>query len=152
MRGSRRQGVVIGSGAMAIGVGLFVAAHLYPQKASAPLFVVDAAAAAFFCAGVIVVAEVFGQRLLSRLAGLALIYLLAVPGLWMLFAGDGACTIGGAVSGLTMATTGSDFTCRAAFGLGGVVVLAVALLMSWQALRGRHRPQASLQDDPPRAI
>jgi len=133
----RRYALGIGAAAIAIGVGILVAVHLDPNGATAPLFVVEAAAGTFIAAGVSYLALALGLTLLSRLAGLLVVYLLAVPGLWMLFADGSECSVGAAISGITLRGTASDWSCRAVFGGGGLLTLMIGIAMTWQVFRGK---------------
>lgn len=130
-----------------IGIFIVVAVRLDPSGARAPLFVIDAAAGAFFFAGVSVTAESWGFRIASRLSSLLVVYLLAVPGLWLMFDdGAGACTATVAFGGASTRTTGDPTVCRVVFGAGGLLVLAVALALTWAGVRklfGHHKPDGA---------
>jgi hypothetical protein len=130
-----------------IGLFIVVAVRLDPSGARAPLFVLDAAAGAFFFAGVSVTAESWGFRIASRLSSLLVVYLLAVPGLWLMFDdGAGSCTSTVAFGGASTRTAGDPTMCRAVFGAGGLLVLAVALALTWAGVRklfGRQKPDGA---------
>ena len=82
---------------------------------------------------------------MTELCGLAVAYMLATPGLWMLFDGQGArCSASIAFFGVGATAGASSLACRAVFGFGGLLTLAFALLMTWAAFRKRHtRPGQS---------
>ncbi len=130
-----------GIAASSMGLALFVLARLSPEAANAPLFVVDAAAGAFFFAGISIIADAWRAPLLGRLSVLAVIYLLAVPGLWMLFGTDiGRCSVGIAIGGAGASGASDPLPCRIAFGAGGLLTLAIALAFTWGLLRKRRNP------------
>ena len=135
-----RPGKGIGAVFAALGVGMFVMMRLHPEGANAPEFVLDAAAGTFFCAGLSILGQAFGQPLLSRIAGLAVVYLLAVPGLWLLLGEDtGSCSVGIALGGLGSMAPGDPTMCRVVFGAGGIIVAAVAVVLTVAAIRERRR-------------
>jgi hypothetical protein len=112
---------------VAAGLAIVAGVWLDPGRAQAPVWVVEAAGAAFAFAGLSFVLEALGQRVPARLCSLAVVYLLAVPGLWTLFDSDASCTVGGAISGATFGGEASSWACRAVLGGGGIVVLLAAL-------------------------
>ena len=130
------QSAWFGLAASITGVVLYSIVHLAPEAANAPLFVLDAVAGAFFLAGVSVIAQAWNAPLLGRLSAVLVVYLLAVPGLWMLFGQDvGSCSVGVAIAGTTGQGTADGLQCRIVFGLGGLITLATALAMTWGAIR-----------------
>lgn len=135
----KNSGVLFGALFAAMGLGIYLMVHLAPDGARAPVFVVEAAAGAFFFAGVSVIGQALGITLLSRIASLAVVYLLAVPGLWMLLDGNsGGCSVGIAIAGAGLNSAADPALCRAVFGIGGLITLAVALLFTWTALKTRR--------------
>jgi hypothetical protein len=120
-----------------IGAGLYAAVRLSPEAANAPEWVIDAAAGTFFLAGLSVMAEAVNWKFVSRLASLGVVYLLAVPGLWMLFADDPSCSVSGVIGGAAFGDDASSLTCRAVFGGGAIVTLLAALAFTWVAVRRR---------------
>jgi hypothetical protein len=111
-----------------------------PSGAEAPLWIVNAAASTFVFAGLSIVANAFGYRLVGKLCGLAVAFLLATPGLWMLFDGQGAsCSASVAIGGMSAASGAASGLCRAVFGVGGIATIAAALLFTWLAFRGNPR-------------
>jgi hypothetical protein len=112
---------------VAAGLAILAGVWLDPEKAQAPVWVVEAAGAAFAFAGLAFVLEALGQRLPARLCSLAVVYLLAVPGLWTLFDSNASCTVGGAISGAALGGDAPSWACQAVMGGGGIVVLLAAL-------------------------
>lgn len=116
---------------VAVGIGIYLLVRADPSGANAPAFVIDAAAGAFFFAGISIVGQALSQPLVSRMAGLGVVYLLAVPGLWMLLGDDqGQCSVSIAIGGMGTSGAGSADMCRMVFGAGGVLVLGFAVLMT----------------------
>lgn len=141
----------LGLGAVLVAVGGFIAVAvvLHPENANAPVWVVQAAGATFLLAGITLISQALNLPLLGKLAGLGVAYMLAVPGLWILFAGSGqGCSVSVALGGMTFDDAANAVMCRAAFGFGGLITVAFALLATWQALR-RRKPRP-LDDDPMR--
>jgi hypothetical protein len=133
---------------VAAGGGILLMAWRDPSMASAPMWVVEAACACFICAGLWAIAQTFGLTLIATLCGLAIVYLLAAPGLWMLFDGTGAsCSVGAAVSGASIAGTAPSWMCRTIFGAGGLVTFAAALAFTWAAIFRRSRSNPSDSQD-----
>ncbi len=139
-----------GIGLPFIAMGLFIAifAPLHPEGANAPMWVVEAVAACFTFAGVSAVAKAFGAELVSKLAALATAYLLATPGLWLLFAGDDAqCSSSVGSAGLSLTADAGSILCRSAFGIGGILTVLIALAFTWQAIKA-SRPSAATAPRP----
>lgn len=131
-----------GGAFMALGLGVAVMVHAAPDAATVPLLVLDAVAGAFFFAGASVVARGFGMELTARICALLMLYLFAVPGLW-LFLGDemASCTVSGTLGGASMSGEGDDILCRSIVGIGSVLTLiAVAgftvSFVRWLSRRG----------------
>ncbi len=116
------------------GVAIMVMVWRDPSQARVPVWVVYAAAGCFVAAGLWSIAQTFAQSRLAAIFALAAVWLLATPGLWILFGGNAACTIGVGGSGLAMESAGPDWLCRGVFGLGGLLTGAVALAFTWQAI------------------
>lgn len=122
------------------GIGIVVMAHLDPSGANAPMFVIEAAAGSFFFAGVSVLARAHGADFIARLLALPVVYLLAVPGLWILFAeGDIQCSVSASIGGLWQSQGASSLLCRSVFGFGGLLVLAIALVFTWNFFKAKRR-------------
>lgn len=119
------------------GSAVLVGVRLDAGNAMAPLWVVEAAASAFILAGLSVIFEGFGLRLVARFCSLLVVYLLAVPGLWTLFEADASCTVTSAISGAMSNGSAPSWMCRAVFGAGGLVVLLAALGFTLAALLRR---------------
>jgi hypothetical protein len=122
--------------ALGVGIGLLLAVNFDPEAAKAPVWVVNAAAMCFVFAGCSVLANGIGWPLVSRLSGAAVAWMLAVPGLWMLFDGQGVqCAASIDMGGLSAASAAASGLCRAVFGIGGLVTLAIAIAFTWLAFR-----------------
>lgn len=135
-------------GALLVAVGGFIVVFVAidPEGANAPVWVVQAAGAAFLLAGVTLIAQALNMPLLGKLAALGVAYMLATPGLWMLFAGDGqGCSVSMALGAFALSEQANAGLCRTVFGIGGLITLAFALLMTWQTLR-RHAPDQANRD------
>lgn len=129
-------------GMLAVTTGIVVAlfVHLAPQAGDAPAWVGDACAAAFFCAGVAILAASRGwPPLVGKLAGLVAAYMLVVPGIWIVFGGDPErCSIGAAFGSLSLAGDAGAVLCKSAFGGGALLTLAFAVLFTVQSFRRQH--------------
>lgn len=129
--------------AIAAGGFILLMVHQDPSAVNGPVWVADAAASTFLFAGFSIVANGLGLPLVGKLCGLGCAYLLAAPGLWMLFDGEGAsCSASIAIGGLSAASGAASGLCRAVFGFGGLVTLGLALLFTWVAFRKPRQPQA----------
>jgi hypothetical protein len=126
------------AGLIAMGAGIFVAlmVHFSPESGDAPGWVGDVAAAAFFFAGLSIVAAPRGWTLLAKLSGLAAGYALVVPGAWIVLAGDtNKCSGGFSLGGLGFGDIAPGLMCRAAFGLGTLIALLIVIALTWSAFR-----------------
>lgn len=132
----------IGGVFMALGLGIAVMVHAAPDAATVPLLVLDAVAGAFFFAGASVVARGFGMELAARLFALLMLYLFAVPGLW-LFLGDevATCTVSGTFSGASMGGEGDQVLCRSIVGIGSVLTLVAVAAFTVSFIRWLRRPR-----------
>jgi len=125
---------------VAVGTGIVLMVWRDPGQAEAPLWVVYAAASTFSFAGLWIILQTFALTLLANLAGLAIAYLLAVPGLWMLFDGKGAnCSVSGAMADIALSAPATSWACRGIFGVGGLLVLIFALFLTRAAIRQARR-------------
>lgn len=129
-------GVGLGVIFAGLGVMIYLMVRMDPSTARAPGLVIDAAAGCFFFAGVSVVARSLNAPLIGRLCALPVAYLLAVPGLWMLFGDAGECSVSGFVSGVGIGGAAPGGVCQAVFGGGAIIVLLVAVAMTVMAFRG----------------
>lgn len=128
---------------MAIGLGIVIMVRLAPEAANAPQFVLDAVAGVFFLAGLSTLLQTLNLPPAARFASLLLVYLFAVPGLWMLFGDDvGACTFGGSVAGVAKSGTADPTMCRVVFGGGAILVLLVAVGFTIDFVRRLRRDPA----------
>lgn len=141
---SRTAGTWIGLLFMAVGTGTIVMMTVSPEGLNAPYWVAVAAASTFVLAGASVVANAWGLGWLSYWIAPVLLLGLAMPGLWILVApGELHCT----ASASFMASTAGDLTCRAVFGFGAMLVLAVAVFAVARLVRGRGRPKSGGAED-----
>lgn len=125
-----------GSAFMAMGVLICAMVVTHPEGAEAPVWVVLVAGGTFFFAGVSVLARTFGSERLGLWLALPVVYGLAVPGLWILLAGDGARCMGGVgVGGLSLTGLVDGLLCRGVFGLGALLVLVMAVAFTIAAIR-----------------
>ena len=126
----------IGGVFMALGFGIAVMVHAAPDAATVPLLVLDAVAGAFFFAGASVVARGFGMELAARLFALLMLYLFAVPGLW-LFLGDevATCTVSSVAGGVRDSGTGDPLLCRSIVGVGSLLTLVAVAAFTVSFIR-----------------
>ena len=121
--------LVVGSAGMAWLV------HAHPEKLRAPAWVAYAAILSFGVAGLLLVAQATGNRLLKALLPPLLITCMLAPAVWIVFgAPDPSC----GMRFLGYFGIAPASACRVGFGLGGLVmlaILAVALRQSWRSLR-----------------
>jgi hypothetical protein len=128
---------------MAIGLGIIIMVRLAPAAANAPQFVLDAVAGVFFLAGLSTLLHTLNLPLAARFASLLLVYLFAIPGLWMLFGDDvGACTVQGSVAGLAASAATDPTMCRVIFGGGAILVLLLAAAFTVDFVRRLRRKPA----------
>ena len=117
---------------MAVGASMMVMMAVSQEGLNAPLWVAEVAAAAFFFAGVAICAQTLQWLMVQRLSALAIVYCLAVPGLWiMLGADNGSCS---ATTSFISREAG-NLECRIVFGIGGLITLAIALSMTIAIMR-----------------
>jgi hypothetical protein len=139
----------IGLGVLFAGLGvmIYVMVRMDPSAARAPGFVIDAAAGCFFFAGVSVVARTLNAPLIGRLCALPVVYLLAVPGLWVLFGDAGECSVTAFALGVGASGTASSGVCQAVFGGGAIIVLLFAIAMTVMAFRGQPPQKADARQE-----
>jgi hypothetical protein len=142
--------VGVGLGLLFAGLGVMIYAmvRMDPGAARAPLFVIDAAAGCFFFAGISVVARALNAPLIGKICALPVVYLLAVPGLWLLFGDAGECSVSGGVSGPAVSGTAPSGACQIVFGGGAVIVLVFAVAMTMMTLRGKAPAEADARPEP----
>jgi hypothetical protein len=119
---------VVGVIFVAAGLGLMAMMTVSPEGLEVPYWVGMAAASTFALAGASVIVQDLGHDLAGRLLALGAVLGLATPGLWILLdPAEKQCTAsvgffgGGATSGA------GDLVCRAVFGFGGALALAIAV-------------------------
>jgi hypothetical protein len=115
---------------VAVLLGLFSAAMVWrhPQQLRAPAWVAYAACGAFVFAGLTLLATELGLRRVQAWLVAACVAALLLPGAWIAFGpGLRRCRVS-----LPFASGApSEFMCRAAFGLGA---LLVAAMLAWAVL------------------
>jgi hypothetical protein len=129
---SSRERFIAGLAAAAMGVITMVVMVLDPAELRVPFWVAFAAASTFVTAGAALICGAFAATKLEGLFGVLAVLGLLVPSAWIAFGpGDHVCT----VTLPFITTAGSEWLCRAAFGLGTLLVLAVLILFSRRAAR-----------------
>jgi len=122
---SKRQHLVLGLLLIAMGLGTAALIFLQPQQLRVPAWVAYAAVSTFPLAGVALIAGAFGATRLLPWLGVLVVTGLLVPGLWATFgAGPQKCSV--YVGDIGVAA--SDWVCRAGFGLGSAITLAILVL------------------------
>lgn len=117
---------------MAMGIGMVVMMAISQEGLNVPLWVAEVAAATFFFAGVSIAAQTKNWKRLQRISSLFVVYCLAVPGLWIMLGPDtGSCT--GTLGFFSREAGNAE--CRIVFGIGGIITLGAAILMTVIALR-----------------
>lgn len=139
---SKRDQLVFGGLFVATGIGIMLMITLSPEGLNVPYWVGMVAAATFAFAGASVMVQGLGWDGVGRLFGVLTVLCLATPGLWILLdPGDKQCNGSIDIGGFSLGSGVGDFMCRAVFGLGGIVTLAVgvlALVMFIRYLRRRR--------------
>lgn len=134
---TRKQAIVIGWVAIAVGVGSAAGIYFHPQNLRAPAWVAYAAVSAFVFAGAALLGGALGaKRAVPWLGVLTTLGLLA-PGLWVAFGPGGReCSFSlGFLSG-----PASELACRAAFGLGALLCIVFLGLLLTRAIRAPADP------------
>ena len=128
----RRQRLI--GGLISIVAGLVTATliYLHPENLHAPAWVAYAACAAFVFAGLTIMAYEFGLRRFHAWLVVACVTALLAPGAWVAF-GPGARKCSVALP--FFSGVGSDLLCRAAFGVGAVIVAAILVWAVMGVLR-----------------
>ena len=123
---SRRQALVIGAIAIALGGLAAAMIHLHPEGLRAPAWVAYAAVATFPLAGAALIAGALGARRLVPWLGVLITCGLLVPGLWI------ALGPGGRECSFSLGFLGgraSELVCRTGFGLGALLCLGFLVLL-----------------------
>lgn len=134
---TRRQALVIGGVAIALGVLSALMIQLRPEGLRAPAWVAYAAVATFPLAGGALIAGALGAKRLVPWLGVLITCGLLVPGLWVaLGPGGRECSfslgfLGGAAS---------ELVCRTGFGVGALLCLVLLVLLVRRASRGLADP------------
>ena len=128
---TRRQALVIGGFAIALGVLSAVMVLLRPEGLRAPAWVAYAAVATFPLAGGALIAGALGAKRLVPWLGVLIICGLLVPGLWVaLGPGGRQCSFSlGFLGG-----TASELVCRTGFGVGALLCLVFLVLLVRRSL------------------
>jgi len=129
---SSRERFIAGLAAAAMGVITMVVMVLDPAELRVPFWVAFAAASTFVTAGAALICGAFAATKLEGFFGVLAVLGLLVPSAWIAFGpGDHVCT----VTLPFITTAGAEWLCRAAFGLGALLVLAVLILFGRRAAR-----------------
>lgn len=119
-----------------VGIGMMVLMASDQEGLNVPLWVAEAAAAAFAFAGASMIAQAYGKDRLGRALALGVVYALAVPGLWIAFGSDGSgCSVSVTLGSLSLADSAGALGCRVAFGLGAALVMACAVALTYAFIR-----------------
>ena len=139
----RRQRLI--GGFISIVAGLLTAAMIYvhPENLHAPAWVAYAACAAFVFAGLTIMAYELGLRRAHAWLVVACVAALLAPGAWVAF-GSGARKCSVALP--FFSGVGSDLLCRAAFGLGAIIVAAILVWAVIGALRAQSDRSPAAKD------
>ena len=136
---SRRQALVIGGIAIALGGLAAAMIHTHPEGLRAPAWVAYAAVATFPLAGVALIAGAVGARRVVPWLGVLIACGLLIPGLWVaLGPGGRECSFSLAFLG----GTASELVCRTGFGVGALLCLVFLVLLVRQASRAPAGPSA----------
>jgi len=121
---------------IAVGVATVALIFLQPQQLRVPAWVAYAAASIFSFAGLALVAGALGAEWLVSWLGILVVIALLVPSLWVtLGPGEQNCSVSlGGVRG-----EGSDWICRAGFGVGSLLGLVVLFLLIRQIVSSNIR-------------
>ena len=127
----RRQRLLGGLVSTVAGLLMGAMITLHPEKLNVPAWVAYVACAAFVFAGLTIMAHEFALHRTHAWLAVACVASLLVPGAWVGFGpGVRECS----VSGPFLSGMGSEMVCRAAFGLGAVIVAALLVWIVWRAL------------------
>jgi hypothetical protein len=123
---TRKQSLVAGGLAVAVGLGSSAAIVLHPESLRAPAWVAHAAASTFVVAGVALLAGACGARRLMQWLGVLIACGLLVPTLWIAFGPGGRnCSFSLAF----LSGPASELACRGAFGAGALLWLVFLVLL-----------------------
>lgn len=137
----RRDGIVGGVLALALGAMVILAVFFAPRGLHVPAWAVYAAGAAFMLAGATLIARGTGQHLLARWLPSLVIVCLVAPAGWLAFGtGPRHCVISAWGFASRLLGRHSDLLCRLAFGVGAVFGLLMLLLAVRDALRPELEP------------
>jgi hypothetical protein len=116
-RGNIRWGLALI--AMAAGVAGLIRSH--PERLNAPAWVAYTAVSSFFFAGLLLLTTAAARPRLERWIAVVLVLAMTLPGAWIAFgAGERRCT-----SNVPFLVLPPAAVCRAAFGLGTFLMVAV---------------------------
>lgn len=123
---------------LAAGLAMMVFMAADRSGLNAPLWVAELAGACFALAGASVIAQGFGMDRLGRALGLGVVYCMTVIPLWITFgASGGKCDA--SIGGFVLPQAVADVTCRGAFALSAVLMVACAIALTWAALKPKPR-------------
>jgi hypothetical protein len=123
---TRKQALVVGTIALAVGLGCAAAIYFHPQGLHAPAWVAYAAVSTFVLAGIALIAGAYGAKRLVQWLGGLIVAGLMTPALWIAL-GPGGRDCSFSVGFLSGAA--SEFMCRGAFGAGALLCLVFLVLL-----------------------
>ena len=122
-----------GIAVVALGLLLLVLMVAFPERLRVPAPVGYLAAGAFVVAGLLALANVFGGRRTRAWLAVALLSCMTAPAAWIAIGpGQRSCSV---ALGPLLGVTGGA-ACRAAFGVGAIVGLALVAVALREAMRG----------------
>lgn len=127
----------IGWGLLLVALSLVVGAlvHLQPQNLRVPAWVAYSSVAAFFFAGLLMLAAAARAFCTQGWLAVAVTLSILLPGLWVAFGtGDRQCAVM-----LPFLQLSSAVVCRAAFGIGSLMVAGILVLYVRHALNAHRR-------------
>jgi hypothetical protein len=138
---ARRDRMLGGALVIAVGAAVMLAVFFAPRGMHAPAWVVYAAGGAFVLAGLALLAEGTGRRVLARWLPSLVVACLLAPAAWLAFgSGPRRCMVSAWGFGSRMLGRHSDLLCRLAFGAGTLVGVLILLLFVRDAWRGDLEP------------
>ncbi len=118
-----------------VGAAFALLTYSYPEQLHAPAWVAYVAALAFVFGGVTAVAGQLNSPRLRAWAPVAVLVCLVVPGIWIAFgAGIRQCSF----NSVYLYGFAHGWVCRAAFGIGAAIGLAMVLLAVRHAILSRR--------------
>ena len=120
-----------GIAVVAMALALCALIYLHPEQLHAPAWVAYSAAAAFFVAGLSLLAGPAGATRTQNWLAVVLVVCMVLPGLWVAFGGgERQCKVS-----FTFLQFESEALCRGAFGVGAILGLGILALYVANAIR-----------------